>query len=314
MIRFFLGCALAISLVQCGNEHTKAPAPESQAKTTSVAIPTFDGKQAFVYLTTQTDFGPRVPNSPAHEKCLAYLQIELQKYADAVNLQSFNQQGYNGVTLNLTNIIASFNLKATNRILLTAHWDSRPRADQDTDPKKQNLPVQGANDGASGVAILMEIGRLLKLTPSSAGVDIVLTDGEDYGKEGDNARYLLGARYFAKNLPPGFHPAFGILLDMVGDRDLSISKEPNSMHSAPDIVDLVWSTAHELGVYQFSNNVQFGVMDDHLPLNDAGIKTIDLIDFDYPYWHTTEDTPDKCSAESLEAVGKVLVNVIYRQP
>jgi glutaminyl-peptide cyclotransferase len=276
-------------------------------------VPIFDGKQAFKYLTAQTDFGPRVPNSAAHEKCLAYLQTELQKYTDAVNLQQFTEQGYDGVTLSLTNVIASFNLNATTRILLTAHWDSRPRADQDPDPKKRTQPILGANDGASGVAVLMEIARLLNASPPPVGVDIVLTDGEDYGKEGDNARYLLGARYFAKHLPPGFHPVFGILLDMVGDRDLEISKEPNSMHFAPDIVDLVWSTARNLGVYQFSQNVQTAVMDDHLPLNDAGIKTIDLIDFDYPYWHTTEDTTDKCSAESLEAVGKVLTTVIYQE-
>ncbi len=309
---------LALAALNCGRQEPKpSSAPSGRALPVQQA-PAFDGARAYALLKAQTSFGPRVPETAAHQQCLEYLQQQLQATAAAVNLQSFTHPGYDGATLHLTNLIASFNLQAKTRILLVAHWDSRPRADEDPDPKKRSLPIPGANDGASGVAILLEIARHLKTTPPAVGVDMLLVDGEDYGKEGDTPNYLLGARYFADHLPPGFQPAFGILLDMVGDRQLEIPKEPYSMKYAPDIVDLVWSTAHSLGVSQFTDDVQGWVTDDHLPLNEAGIKTIDLIDFNYPdssnrYWHTTEDTPDKCSPESLEAVGKVLMAVIYQQ-
>ena len=276
-------------------------------------VPEFDGKLAFEQLTRQTSFGPRVPGTPEHDKCLEYLHSTLHSYGATVTLQHFNHTGYSGELLKMTNIVASFNSTATTRILLIAHWDSRPQADQEQDVPKRSLPVLGANDGASGVAILLEIARHLKDNPPAAGIDMLLVDGEDYGREGDLDNYLLGTKYFVDHLPAGFKPVFGILLDMVGDKDLEIPKEPNSLQYAPDIVDLIWSTAKNLGIYQFSDRVQRPVIDDHLPLNEAGIKTVDLIDFDYPPWHTTGDTPDKCSPESLQAVGRVLMQVIYSQ-
>ena len=298
----------------CAKEAPKNVPPE-RIEQLQPAVPEFDQQAAYRYLTAQTDLGPRNPGSPGHQRCLDYLGGELRKYTDAVNLQSFTVEGYDGVQLQLTNLIASFNPDSTTRVLLLAHWDTRPRADQDRDPRKRNQAILGANDGASGVAILLEIARQLKAHPPSIGVDILLDDGEDYGKEADTKYYFLGARHFAENLPQGYRPAFGILLDMVGDKELEIDREENSVNAAPDIVNLVWNTAHDLGVTQFSNLMQFAE-DDHVPLNQAGIKTIDLIDFHYPdpsnrYWHTTEDTPDKCGAESLGAVGKVLLHVIY---
>jgi Peptidase family M28 len=318
MMRQIIITLTALLLFGCSKEgpkkeDTKSVMPQQTRQTT----PNFDGKRAFDYLVAQTKFGPRVPGSKAHDKCLNYLLSEMQKYADAVNPQQFSHTGYDGKNLSMTNIISSFNLKAESRILFVAHWDSRPMADQDPDPKKRNLPVLGANDGASGVAVLMEMAVHLKESPPSVGVDMLFTDGEDYGKEGDNQNYLLGARYFAQHKPEGFKPLFGILLDMVGDKELEIPKDQYSIRFAPDIVELVWSTAHELGVSQFTDGLQGYVMDDHLPLNDVGIKTIDLIDFDYPdetnrYWHTTEDTPDKCDPASLSAVGEVLMHVIYQ--
>lgn len=306
-------------LFGCKGETPKTQTSQGIRPTMKPVIPTFSGHSAYLYLKAQTDLSPRVPGSKAHEKCLNYLHSEISKYADAVSLQPFLHKDYNGKHLKMTNIISSFNLRAKTRILLLAHWDSRPRADQDSDSKKKNQPVNGANDGASGVAVLMEIARLIKSSQPHIGVDILFTDGEDFGKQGDDANYLLGARYFAKNLPLGFHPTFGILLDMIGDSQLEIKKERYSMKYAPDVVDLVWTTARQLGVEQFSEEYQGWVTDDHLPLNEVGIKTIDLIDFDYPdesnrYWHTTQDTPDKCSPESLEAVGKVLIEVIYNYP
>ncbi|MBI1804644.1 MAG: M28 family peptidase [Ignavibacteriae bacterium] len=319
MTRTIFCLIVGFLFISCSRNSAKQPQPSSTPQAVEQHVPDFDGRRAFEYLTAQTDFGPRNPGSTEHEKCLTYLQNEMQKYAASVTLQPFTHKGYNDKAFNLTNVISSFNPKARTRILLIAHWDSRPRADQDPDPKKRNQPILGANDGASGVAILLEIARHLKAEPPPAGVDMLFTDGEDYGKERDNARYLLGTRYFARNLPSGFSASFGILLDMVGDAQLELMKEPYSMQYAPDVVELVWSTAKELGIYQFTNTVQNYVMDDHLPLNEVGIPTIDLIDFNYPdatnrYWHTTQDTPDKCSTESLEAVGRVLMHVIYHQP
>jgi peptidase M28-like protein len=319
MVRSLPFVLLSLLFLTCSNESPKKEDPQGRSVRNAPVIPVFDGKKAFSYLLAQTAFGPRNAGSEAHQACLEYLRNQMAQYADTVFLQPFPMRGYNGENLHFTNIISSFHPNTSSRLLLLAHWDTRPRADQDRDPSKKESPILGANDGASGVAVLMEIARHLKMEPPQIGVDILFDDGEDYGKEGDTQNYLLGTRHFAKNLPPGIRPSFGILLDMVGDKELELQKEPYSMRYAADIVNLVWSAAKDLGVYQFTDNTQRAVLDDHLPLNEAGIRTIDLIDFNYPdasnrFWHTTEDTPDKCSPESLEAVGKVLLYVIYRQP
>ncbi len=317
--------ALFLLAAGCAKESPRQeetpPRQSPQAEQTPPAVPppAFDGERAFTLLTKQTSFGPRNPGSPGHQKCLDYIRAESEATASNVTLQAFDMDGYDGEKLHLTNVFASYNLAAKTRILLLAHWDTRPRADQDPDPKKRSQPIAGANDGASGVAVLLELGRLFKQTPPPVGVDLLYVDGEDYGREGDDEHYLLGTRYFAQHLPIDYHPAYGILLDMVGDANLELMREPNSVFYAKEIVDMVWATAATIGVYQFTNRDQRPVLDDHVPLNRAGIRTIDLIDFEYPdasnrYWHTTADTPDKCSAASLEAVGRVLLEVLYRQP
>ena len=306
-----------IYLAGCSQNNNRKEVQEGmKPKITKISIPQFDGSRAYQYLIKQTDFGPRVPGTRAHKLCLEFLVSEMEKFAEAVNRQEFSHKGYDGKNIIMTNIISSFNLKATTRILLLAHWDSRPFAERDPDPANRSKPILGANDGASGIAILMEIANHLKEKSPPVGIDMLFTDGEDYGKEEDFNNYFLGSKYFVKNLPAGYKPVFGILIDMVGDAQLEIPKDRYSIKYAPEIVEIVWSKAHELGVYQFSDKLQGWVMDDHLPLNEIGIKTIDIIDFDYPdesnrYWHTLEDTPNKCSPESLEAVGKVLLNVIY---
>ncbi len=276
-------------------------------------VPMFDGKRSYDMLVAQTNFGPRNPGSAGHTKCLNFLETELKKYTANVTLQRFSQKGYNE-TLSLTNVFAQFNSGASKRVLLTAHWDSRPRGEEDADIASRNKPIIGANDGASGVAVLLELARLFKTSPPPIGVDILLTDGEDYGdarKDGNTDLYFLGARHFAKTKAADYLPQFGILLDMVGDRDLQIPLELNSMDFAPQVVDLIWSTAEEVRSTQFIRIPGERISDDHLPLNEAGIPTVDIIDFQYPHWHTHQDTPDKCSGESLEAVGKVLAAVIY---
>ncbi|MER3525390.1 MAG: hypothetical protein C4326_15450 [Ignavibacteria bacterium] len=319
-MRFFLLVLLTVVSFQCVNDKPKLTRSSSSAPAQPVATtppPAFNGTRAFEYLVKQTSFGPRNPNSPGHRACLDYLAATLRQYADEVQLQPFTAQGYNEV-LALTNIIARFNPQATSRILLCAHWDTRPRADNDTNVRRRDQPILGANDGASGVAVLLEIASLLKQHPPAIGVDIVLFDGEDYGSEGDLDKYFLGARYFSSTKPPDYNPRFGILLDLVGDAFLDLPKEYHSVQYAPDIIDLVWKKARELGYPQFIDAVGEAVNDDHVPLNQAGIKTINIIDFNYPdpthrFWHSHNDTPEHCSAESLEAVGTVVMHVIYTQ-
>jgi Peptidase family M28 len=305
-------CSIAafvvIGLLSCAQ---KSPEEKRKPTVAQKTIPRFDGNSAFAFLKKQTSFGPRTPNSPGHAACLTSIASTLQGNGASVDLQSFRIEGYGKESLSLTNIIARFNPSNPDRILLCAHWDTRPRSDQDPDPAKRSEPIPGANDGASGVAVLMEIARLMQTTPASIGVDMVMFDGEDYGLEGDLNYYFLGAKYFAHHKPADYAPRFGILLDMVGDADLQIPREQNSITLAPDIVDMVWSTARSLGVWQFTDDTGPAISDDHLVLNEVGIKTVDLIDFDYPYWHTTQDTPDHCSAESLTAVGTVITHIVY---
>ncbi len=310
----FLGCSREQSRPG-SNPDTLRTAPETGM---AVAIPAFSGGEAFRYLLNQTAFGPRDPGSTGHQLCLDYLVATLRGFTPDVRLQPFEHTGYGGETLHLTNVIASFRPESAARILLLAHWDTRPRAEHDENKAERNKPILGANDGASGVAVLLEIAAIMKSSPPPIGVDLLFVDGEDYGKEGDDARYLLGSRYFASAKPDTYVPRFGILLDMVGDTNLELPKEQSSVQLAPDVVNLVWTTARNLGITQFVDEPGEQILDDHIPLNEAGIKTIDIIDFNYPdqtnrYWHTHQDTPAHCSAESLGAVGTVLANVIFTQ-
>ncbi len=276
-------------------------------------VPQFDGKRAYRYLVKQCDFGPRNPGSVGHEKAQAYLVQEFSKFADQVRLQPFPFTNFkDNLHLTLHNIVVSFG-RQNDRILLAAHWDTRPWADQDPNPKNRNKPILGANDGASGVAILLEIARHLKANPPKVGVDLICWDGEDSGREGHSDEYLQGSTYFARHKSPNYNPRFSILLDMVGDKDLQIYEEGNSVSYAPDVVNLVWGVAANLNISAFIPEVQYTIVDDHLPLLSAGIPSIDVIDFDYPYWHTLGDTPDKCSAASLQKVGQVMLGVIYKQ-
>lgn len=312
-MRFLITILLTSMLCGCVEQSDKK---STQIVKKQIVIPAFDGENAFKYLNAQVNFGPRVPNTPQHLACRDFLFNELLKYADEVKLQNFTDNAY-GKILSLSNIIATFNKNAQKRILLCAHWDTHPWADQDPDPTKRDQPILGANDGASGVAVLLEIARILKSHPPEIGVDIVLFDGEDYAKPNDISGYLRGSKYFAKNKPADYNPMFGILLDMIGDAQLEIPKEGYSIRYAPDVLQLVWSIAAELNYIEFSNRESIEIFDDHIPLNEIGIKTINLIDFNYPdetnrYWHTLEDTPDKCSPNSLKVVGTVLLHLIYR--
>jgi len=274
-------------------------------------FPDFDGARAFDYLVAQCDFGPRFPNSDAHRECAAWLTKTLDSFAGNVERQDFSSRSaVTGDALHLKNISARYRSDSRDRILIGAHWDTRPVADFDPDPNRRNEPILGANDGASGVAVILELARLFSEYPPPVGVDLVLFDGEDSGKQGDLETWCLGSRYYATHLT-GELPLWGVVLDMVGEKDAVYPEEVNSLEWAPSLVDALWNLAEQLNLTCFDPTKGPPVWDDHVMLNRYGIPSVDIIDFDYPYWHTMQDTPDKCSAESLDAVGTLLVHWVY---
>lgn len=271
----------------------------------------FSGTTAFKYVEQQLAFGPRVPNTAGHQKAGDWLLRELRARADTVVVQEIRHRTGKGHALKLRNFFARFRPQATDRILYVAHWDTRPFADKSQNLGQQRLPVPGANDGASGVALLLGVADALKAKPPTIGVDLLFVDGEDYGDFADSTETLIGSRYFAKHLPAGYSTLFAVLWDMVGDRDLQFLEEGYSAQNAPEVVQRVWQTADRLGYGNvFVKRVTQALTDDHVPLQQAGIRAIDVIDFDFPYHHTTEDTIDKISAESLQIVGNVAVALI----
>ena len=302
-LRFRLAAAAALALVGCD----RTPEPTRR----------FDGDAALAYARQQVEFGPRVPGTDGHARMSAWLDSLLRTRADSVVVQRWTHVTRGGDTLPLVNLFASFNPAATQRILFLAHWDTRPRSDGPAAaPADSAKPVLGANDGASGVAVLLGVADALDSVPPAVGVDLLFVDGEDYGDFFAEGRpdVLIGSRYYAQNqLAPA--PLYAVLFDMVGDRDLRISREGNSVIGAPEVVDLVWRIAEEAG---YSNVfVPFEgttATDDHLELQRVGIRAIDLIDFSYGpgngWWHSPEDTMDKISAQSLGIVGDVALRLV----
>jgi len=280
----------------------------------------FDGARAFTSVERQMAFGPRVPGTAGHRQTGDWILAELRARADTVIVQEFDQRTSKGERLRLRNFLARFQPAAAERILFLAHWDTRPRADRSANLAAQRRPVPGANDGASGVAVLLGVAEALRTRPPppALGVDLLFVDGEDYGDFSDTTETLIGSRYFARHLPTGYAPLYAVLFDMVGDRDLQIYQEGNSVAFAPEVVQLVWRAADALGYGQvFLPQPGEAITDDHLPLQQAGIRAIDVIDLHYggptnPWHHTTEDTIDKVSAASLQIVGDVAMALIRR--
>lgn len=282
----------------------------------------FDGAAAYRYAGAQVAFGPRVPGTAAAKAAGDWIIAEMRKRADQVVVQSFDYKTAGGKVIPMRNILARFRPELTDRILYVTHWDSRPTStgrccspEAKTEAEKK-LPVPGANDGASGVGMFIALGDLLKKTRPGVGVDLLFTDGEDYGDFGPpEVDVLIGAKYFAAHLPsPGYRPLFGVLWDMIGDSDLRIPQEGYSVSRAPEVVQRVWDVAADLGYTGvFVNENQGGITDDHVPLLDAGLRVIDVIDLNYPPHHTPEDTMDKISARSLGIVGDVAAELIRRQ-
>ena len=282
--------------------------------------PPFDGNRAMNLLQTQCDFGPRFPESEGHVKMKKFMVQFLQPLADSLYIMDEKiSHPYQRRYINLTNYLARYNLSAAYRIMIMAHWDTREFADQDLNPENRSLPILGANDGASGVAVLLTLAEILHtLPPLNIGIDLLFVDGEDMGRSGDPDKFGLGTLAFSKHVPEP-RPQFAICLDMVADKDQHFPMEQFSIQQAPDVVQAIWELANNLGYPQFEYRIGPAVMDDHYYLYKyAKIPAIDIIDFDYPnkeinYWHTLQDTPENCSVESLEAVGNVITQFIYSQ-
>jgi glutaminyl-peptide cyclotransferase len=285
----------------------RAIAPDARA------APDFDADSAFALLERQVAFGPRVPGTAGHAAQLQWMTDYLSERADTVAVQRFEHTGPAGETLGLANVFARFRMDARDRVLLVAHWDTRPTADADPDSTRRAEPIAGANDGASGVAVLMQLADVLSRHSPPIGVDILLVDGEDYAP----GHMYLGSTYFAANQPRGYEPFYGIVVDMVADRNPVYLKEGYSVRDAPEVVDRVWRMAERLGHGGvFQDRPGMFISDDHVPLNEGGIRTIDIIDFVYgagnAYWHTTADVLENVAPTGLGVVGEVLAELIYR--
>jgi hypothetical protein len=308
---------------------TGTPEPGTPEPEIKISVPPFNADSALAFVKAQCDFGPRVPGTPSHEACASYLTKKLQQYTPHVEVQQFKGRIYDASVLNGKNIIASFQPDKKARIMLCAHWDSRPYADHDPDPAKRNQPVMGANDGASGVGILLEVARLLGQSPSNVGVDIVFFDLEDHGPSEDKQNQAtehwgLGSQHWSKNPHVYNYTArFVILLDMVGARDARFLQEGFSMYYAPDKVKKVWDIARRIGYGEYFLQEKGGyINDDHYFINELRkIPAIDIIHLDpnssngsfFEYWHTTGDTFDKIDREMLGIVGRVVVEMIFSE-
>jgi len=265
------------------------------------AIPaTFDGSRAYEDVETQVSFGPRIPETAGHDQVRAWIQAELESAGWQVEVQESEAMGHP-----VKNIVAKRGDESP-QVVIGAHYDSRMYADNDPDPANHTVPVPAANDGGSGVAVLLGLARALP--KETVPVWLVFFDAEDNGRiEGWD--WILGSREFVKNNP--IQPRAVVVVDMIGDADLNIYKEKNSNTA---ITDEIWKTAEDLGYGEkFIDSSKYSMEDDHTPFLEAGIPAVDLIDFDYPYWHTTQDTPDKVSAESLKAVGDTLLSWVVGQ-
>ena len=282
-------------------------------------VPDFSGNNAFEYLKAQCEFGPRNPGSEGHRKVLDYYIKTFTPLADTVMTQSFlEKMPRTGQQVNMNNVIARFNVQATKQIMISAHWDTRPWGDRGTDMMGRNQPILGANDGASGVAVLLELANILNKDKPPIGVNLVLFDAEDYGTSGDNWSYCKGSQYFAKNIPIPY-PDYAINLDMIADKEPKFYIERFSYEQNPALVMELWQKAESLGLKSFKKKAKDMIFDDHVPLYEiAGIPAIDIIDFDYPnekinYHHTQNDIVQNCSPKGLGEVGTLMVHHIYEQ-
>lgn len=326
--------ALGAALFSCngnGDEKREKPAEPAVSRLEGVTTPDFSADSAYAYIEKQLAFGPRVPNTPEHRQAGDYLIQKLEALGAKVSVQDFEATAFDGTTLGLRNIVGSYKPEASKRILLAAHWDTRPFADKEPEGDKRDEPIIGANDGGSGVGVLLEVARQINQnTGPQVGVDIIFFDGEDYGapdyapqSEKDGRYWCLGSQYWASNKhTPNYTAYFGVLLDMVGAKDAEFWREGYSREMAPSVVKRVWNWANELGYgryFKYKNSD--AIIDDHLYMNKAGIPSVDIIEYDpasdnyfSDYHHTHKDDMGIISKETLEAVGETVLHVIYHEP
>ncbi|UCS94167.1 M28 family peptidase [Echinicola marina] len=320
--------SLVLTFSACGDGKVEEASESPTVSMATKAVPEFNADSAFQYIQKQVDFGPRVPNTEEHKKAGAWLEKKMASFGLDVNTQEFTAEAYDGKKLELTNIIASFRPEAKKRVLLAAHWDTRRVADKDTE--RINEPIDGANDGGSGVGVLLEIARVISsdsLKPH-VGIDFILFDGEDDGKPEsakggtDDARWwCLGSQHWARNPHErGYSAYYGILVDMVGAKGARFYKEGVSLQYAKGIVDKVWSYAHQIGHSDFFQmRGSHAITDDHIPVNEvAKIPMIDIIDYspDFGfgrYHHKHSDNMDVIDKRTLKAVGETVLFTIYQE-
>lgn len=272
----------------------------------------FDADRAWAHLQAQVDAGPRIPGTEGHRAVLAYLREHLEPRADRVLLHEFSEiSPLDSTEMSLTNVIAVFGSEHTVRLAFGAHWDTRPIASRETSDSLRALPVPGANDGASGVAVLLEVAEALARRKPDVGVDLLFFDGEDSGREDDAESYALGSQRFVRDHPT-YRPQVAVVLDMVGRRDARIPKEGNSVAYAPRAVESVWRAARDLGLTVLVDSVGPATFDDHIAFLQAGIPAVDILDLADPTWHTVRDLPDRCAPETLDQVGRLVLEVIAR--
>lgn len=310
-----------LMLLGCGSFKGRGAGGETGGETenaeSAAEVPAFNSDSAYAYVARQVEFGPRVPNSPAHEAAAAWLASELGRHGATVTLQKADLRAWDGTVLRATNIMGSFNPEAGDRLLLLAHYDTRPWADKDPDPANRKTPIDGANDGASGVGVLLETARVLGAHNPRKGIDILFVDAEDYGTDGDDDSWALGARYFATHpIREGYAPSRAILLDMTGDKDAVFPAEYFSREAAPALDDSFRAAAARAGYAgRFPAVIGGGITDDHLQLIEQGIPAIDIIDYRTtgfcPSWHTLGDTMERIDPATLQAVGASLLQYIY---
>lgn len=322
----YLALFSLLLFVSC-QSNEQSTSSQKQETQDLIQNPFYNADSAYVFVANQVAFGPRVPNTDAHKKCGDYMVATLQRFGAEVTEQRVQLKAYNNTILDARNIIGSFNPEQKTRIFLCAHWDSRPYSDNDTDSANYHTPVQGANDGASGVGVLLELARLMQQVPPTIGVDIILFDAEDYGRPsfdksadiGDS--FCLGSQYWSRNPhKEGYKPKYGILLDMVGGKNPTFLQEYFSMLYAPDVVKMVWKKAHQLG-YQdyFISQLGNPVIDDHYYINKiANIPCIDIIHYSnqtgfVDTWHTIYDTMENIDKTTLGVVGRVVTAVVYSE-
>ena len=314
-VRVVRTCALACTIVLAVACTGESGGEASGTTSLRADRPSFDSGRAFADLVTQVEFGPRVPGTEGHAAQLAWMTERLEALADTVLLDTFSHTTLDDDELALTNVLARFGGEEGQPVLLLAHWDTRPRSDQSRDAEDKEAPLPGANDGASGVAILLELARMFSEKAPPRGVHLLFVDGEDYGPS--TTDMFLGAQRYAETISADDAPIFAILLDMVGDQDPRFPIEGYSSEYAPQVAQRIWGIAGDLGYGRyFPLEVGQRINDDHVSLNDAGVPTVDIIDFEYgpqnSLWHTIDDTPGNTSAATLRIVGEVVAEVVYR--